>query len=125
MRRACLAVGLGKRAHARTSHFTVSRGDTWHVYRVGAGQADHAEFHRRLSEDFGATAGFAGLGYVAFTVGMTIGRLGGDLVVMRIGDERLLRRAIVVAGLGLATAALVPNRWVVLVAYGVAGLGDA
>lgn len=77
----------------------------------------------RLSEDFDATAGFAGLGYVAFTVGMTVGRLGGDLVVMRIGDERLLRSAIVVAGLGLATAALVPNRLVVLVAYGVAGLG--
>ena len=77
----------------------------------------------RLSEDFGATAGFAGLGYVAFTVGMTLGRLGGDLVVMRIGDERLLRWAIVVSGLGLATAAMVPNRWMVLVAYGVAGLG--
>jgi fucose permease len=77
----------------------------------------------RLSEDFGAAAGFAGLGYVAFTVGMTVGRLGGDLVVMRIGDERLLRWAIVVSGLGLATAAFVPNRWVVLVAYGVAGLG--
>ncbi len=77
----------------------------------------------RLSEDFGATAGFAGLGYVAFTVGMTVGRLGGDAVVLRIGDERLLRAATVVAGLGLAGAALVPNRWVVLVAYGVAGLG--
>ena len=77
----------------------------------------------RLSEDFGATAGFAGLGYVAFTVGMTVGRLGGDVVVMRIGDDRLLRWAIVVSGVGLATAALVPNRWVVLAAYGLAGLG--
>ena len=77
----------------------------------------------RLSEDFGASAGFAGLGYVAFTVGMTAGRLGGDAAVVRIGDERLLRSATVVAGLGLAGAAFVPNRWVVLVAYGVAGLG--
>lgn len=77
----------------------------------------------RLSEDFGAAAGFAGLGYVAFTVGMTVGRLGGDAVVVRIGDERLLRMAIVVAGFGLAGAAFVPNRWAVLVAYGVAGLG--
>lgn len=83
--------------------------------------SDWAAF--RLSEDFGAAAGFAGLGYVAFTVGMTVGRLGGDAVVVRIGDERLLRGAIVVAGLGLAGAAFVPNRWAVLVAYGVAGLG--
>lgn len=77
----------------------------------------------RLSEDFGAAAGFAGLGYVAFTIGMTVGRLGGDLVVMRIGDDRLLRWAIIVSGVGLATAALAPNRWVVLAAYAVAGLG--
>ena len=79
----------------------------------------------RLSEDFGTTAGFAGLGYVAFTVGMTAGRLGGDAAVVRIGDDRLLRSATVVAGLGLAGAAFVPNRWVVLVAYGVAGLGTS
>ncbi|MDW3216306.1 MAG: MFS transporter [Ilumatobacteraceae bacterium] len=79
----------------------------------------------RLSEDFGATAGFAGLGYVAFTVGMTAGRLGGDAVVMRIGDARLLRWAIVVSGLGLAGAAFVPNRWAVLAAYGVAGIGTS
>lgn len=83
--------------------------------------SDWAAF--RLSEDFGATAGFAGLGYVAFTVGMTVGRLGGDALVVRIGDERLLRWAIVVAGFGLAGAAFVPNRWAVLVAYVVAGLG--
>ncbi len=85
--------------------------------------SDWAAF--RLSEDFGSTAGFAGLGFVAFTVGMTIGRLGGDAVVARIGDERLLRLAIVVSGLGLAGAALIANRWVVLVAYVIAGLGTS
>lgn len=85
--------------------------------------SDWAAF--RLSEDFGATAGFAGLGFVAFTVGMTAGRFGGDAVVARIGDERLLRWAIVVSGLGLAGAAFLPNRWVVLAAYGVAGLGTS
>ncbi len=77
----------------------------------------------RLSEDFGQTAGFSGLGFVAFTVGMTVGRFGGDALVMRLGDDRLLRGAIVVAGIGLAAAGLVPNRWVVLAAYGFAGLG--
>ena len=79
----------------------------------------------RLTEDFATTAGFAGLGYVAFTTGMTVGRLGGDSVVLRIGSDRMLRLAIVVAGLGLAGAAFIPNRWVVLAAYVVAGVGVA
>ncbi len=79
----------------------------------------------RLTEDFGAAAGFAGLGYVAFTVGMTLGRFGGDAVVLRIGDDRLLRWAIVVSGFGLVGAAFAPNRWAVLAAYGVAGLGTS
>jgi len=83
--------------------------------------SDWAAF--RLSEDFGATAGFAGLGYVAFTTGMTLGRFGGDFAQVRLGDDRLLRTAIVVSGIGLAAAALVPNRWVVLVAYVIVGVG--
>lgn len=83
--------------------------------------SDWAAF--RLTEDFGASAGFAGLGFVAFTTGMTIGRLGGDSVELRMGGERMLRTAIVVSGIGLAAAAFTPNRWVVLAAYLVAGLG--
>lgn len=83
--------------------------------------SDWAAF--RLTEDFGASAGFAVLGFVAFTAGMTIGRLGGDSVVLRMGGERLLRAAIVVSGIGLAAAAFTPNRWMVLVAYLVAGVG--
>lgn len=85
--------------------------------------SDWAAF--RLSEDFMASAGFAGLGYVAFTAGMTIGRLGGDWVLMRLGGERLFRLAIVVSAIGLAGAGLAPNRWVVLVSYTVAGVGIA
>ena len=85
--------------------------------------SDWAAF--RLSEDLGTTVGFAGLGYVAFTSGMTIGRLGGDAVVMRIGDDRLLRLALAVSGIGLIGAAFVDNRWVVLASYVVAGLGTS
>ena len=76
-----------------------------------------------MSEDFGASAGFAGLGFVAFTIGMTVGRLGGDSVLIRVGSDRLLRGAIVVSGLGLAVAAFAPNRWMVLAGYVVAGVG--
>ena len=83
--------------------------------------SDWAAF--RLSEDFGTSAGFAGLGFVAFTIGMTAGRLGGDAVLIRVGGDRLLRGAIVVAGIGLATASFAPNKWLVLVGYVVAGIG--
>ena len=83
--------------------------------------SDWAAF--RLTEDFGASAGFAGLGFVAFTTGMTIGRLGGDSVEIRLGGTRMLRAAIALSGIGLAAAAFTPNRWMVLGAYAVAGVG--
>jgi len=83
--------------------------------------SDWAAF--RLSEDFSTSAGFAGLGFVAFTVGMTCGRLGGDAVVVRVGSDRLLRGAIVVSGIGLAVASFSPNRFGVLIGYVIAGVG--
>ncbi len=83
--------------------------------------SDWAAF--RLSEDFNASAGFASLGFVAFTVGMTAGRLGGDSVLLRIGGDRLLRGAIVLSGIGLTIASFAPDRYAVLGGYVVAGIG--
>lgn len=79
----------------------------------------------RLSDDFATTAGFAGLGYVAFTIGMTGGRLLGDWAQLRLGIDRLFRAAIGLATVGMAGATLVPNRWVTLAAYATAGVGIA
>lgn len=83
--------------------------------------SDWAAF--RLAEDLGTSAGFAGLGFVAFTSGMTIGRLGGDQAVGRLGGDVLFRLAIVLAGVGLSVAAFAPGRWWVLVGNVVAGIG--
>ena len=83
--------------------------------------ADWAAF--RLRDDFGTTLGFAGLGYVAFTAGMTAGRLAGDWVLVRLGTTLLGRAAIVATATGLAAAAFLPNRFAVLAGYLVAGLG--
>lgn len=79
----------------------------------------------RLSEDFAASAGFAGLAYVAFTVGMTVGRLGGDSVAVRLGSDRLFRVAIVVTAVGLVAASFATNRWLVIAAYVVTGVGNS
>ncbi len=88
--------------------------------------SDWAAF--RLKDDFGLADGPAGYGFVAFMVGMVIGRLGGDHVLERLGPKRLFTTAVVVSGLGLAIATLVPTTWdagptIAVAGYLVAGLG--
>ncbi len=85
--------------------------------------SDWAAF--RLSDDFGAAAGVAGLAYVAFTVGMTSGRFGGDWLIARFGPQRVFNGAISTTVIALSAVSFAPNRWVVLGAYVVAGLGIA
>ena len=85
--------------------------------------SDWAAF--RLSDDFGASAAIAGLAYVAFTSGMTVGRLGGDSVIVRFGIERVADVGIVMTIIGLAVSAFAPDQWLVLVGYLAAGLGIA
>lgn len=111
----------GRRFHAHRIGLLVLAASGACSITVELVSSDWAAF--RLAEDFGTSLGFAGLGYVAFTVGMTIGRLGGDFVAVRLGSDVLLRLALAVAATGLALAAFTPSRWMVLVSYVVAGVG--
>ncbi len=79
----------------------------------------------RFTDDLASTPGFAAMGYVAVTAGMTLGRFGGDWASVRLGRARLLRVACGLAGLGLIVASLVDQRYLGLVGYLVAGLGIA
>ena len=83
---------------------------------------DWASF--RLGEDLDARPSLAGLAFLAFTSGMTIGRLGGDWVQVRVGPTDLFRLAALVAGSGSLIATLVPNVAVSIAGFLVAGLGD-
>jgi hypothetical protein len=85
--------------------------------------SDWAAF--RLADDLGTTAGFASLGFVAFTTGMTTARFGGDALHVRLGRRGLHRVALFLAVAGLAMATLVDDRWVVLGGYLIAGIGVA
>ena len=85
--------------------------------------SDWAAF--RLSDDFGASAGVAAFAYVAFTAGMTTGRLGGDSMIVRFGHQRVADVGMAMTIMGLSVAAFVPNQWIVLIGYLVAGLGVA
>jgi hypothetical protein len=93
------------------------------VYTVEAVPVDWAAI--RLSDDFGAGGRAAGLGFVAATAGMVIGRFGGDYATARLGRARLTRLATVVALSGTVIATLVPVAAVSIAGFGIAGLGAA
>lgn len=84
---------------------------------------DWASF--RLGEDLGARPGVAALGFLAFTTGMTIGRLSGDFVQVRVGPNALIRLASILAGAGSILATLVPSQAVSIAGFLVAGLGTS
>lgn len=69
------------------------------------------------------SAGVAGLGYVGFAVAMTIGRFGGDRVVMRFGPVRTVRISAAAAAIGLGAALVVGDPIVTVLGFMVLGLG--
>lgn len=85
--------------------------------------SDWAAF--RLTDDFGAAPGLAGLGFVGFTAGMTIGRFGGDTVQARIGTSCLFCLGVALTATGLVFATMIDSEPVVIVGFFLAGIGVA
>lgn len=79
----------------------------------------------RLGEDLGASAGVAGAAFLAFTAGMTAGRLSGDWVQARVGPVRLIRLATAVMAVGGVLALSISSVPVSLVGFLVSGLGTS
>lgn len=79
----------------------------------------------RLADDLDASAGVAGLAFLAYTGGMTAGRLGGDWVQVRLGPVRLIRSGASVAAVGTVVATLVASRPASIVGFLIAGLGTS
>jgi Major Facilitator Superfamily len=77
----------------------------------------------RVTDDLGGAGSQAALAFVAFTVGMTGGRLAGDRATAHLGPARLLRGAVVLSVAGLALAASVPGHALVIAGFLLAGLG--
>ena len=84
---------------------------------------DWASF--RLGDDLAARPSVAGLAFLTFTSGMTIGRLGGDWLQVRVGPTNLFRLSALIAGTGSLLATLVPNVAVSIVGFLIAGLGTS
>lgn len=79
----------------------------------------------RLADDLDATAALASAAFVAFTVGMTLVRFGGDFLQPRLGRMGLHRWSVSAAIVGLVLAALVPNRWASIAGFALVGAGVA
>lgn len=93
------------------------------AFAVEITSSDWAAF--RLTDDLGASAGLAGLGFVAFTFGMTVSRFAGDAVQRALGPDRLLEVALVVAAVGITGASLVRSETLAVLLFAVAGTGIA
>ncbi|WP_055049185.1 MFS transporter [Devosia sp. A16] len=70
-----------------------------------------------------ADIGLAGLGYAAFAVAMTGGRLAGDRIRLLLGERRVILLGGLIGALGFAVVLLVPSAHAGLVGYFLVGVG--
>ncbi|HMR32244.1 MAG TPA: MFS transporter [Geminicoccaceae bacterium] len=77
-----------------------------------------------IASGTGATAPVAAMGYAAFSVAMTVGRLTGDAVVRRLGRGRTLGLSAALAALAILLA-LSGGTALAILGFGIAGLGLA
>jgi hypothetical protein len=113
--------GAPVRGRRLTTLLLVAGGATAMLIEVTNG--DWATF--RLGDDLGARPSVASLAFLAFALGMTAGRLGGDAVQVRVGPAALIRGAAIVSGVGSAAATLVPSIPVSIAGFLVAGIGGS
>jgi fucose permease len=76
-----------------------------------------------LTAEQGLDANRAGLGYAAFAIAMTVGRLTGDRVVRKLGGKRVLLLGGLCGACGFFGAVLAPSAPLALVGFVLIGLG--
>ncbi|MGY1754199.1 MFS transporter [Blastococcus sp. SYSU D01042] len=78
-----------------------------------------------LRTELGAAPAVAGLGFVALSLAMTVGRFTGDRAVDRFGRRRVVQAGGVLSAAGLGAALAVPSVPATLAGFALAGLGVA
>ncbi len=73
----------------------------------------------------GVAESISGLGYAAFAITMTIGRLTGDAIVRTLGSVKILLLGGLIAAGGFFLAILVPIWWVGVIGFALVGVGAA
>jgi MFS family permease len=76
-----------------------------------------------LAQERGIDTAYAGLGYAAFALTMTVGRLTGDSIVRRLGATRVIVFGGLTAAAGLFVATFAPSWEAALVGYAMLGAG--
>jgi MFS family permease len=76
-----------------------------------------------LRDNLGTSAGFAALGYAAFSVMMAVGRLFGDRLVARFGPARVVRACGLVAAVGLGAGLISAAPAGALIGFALFGAG--
>jgi len=76
-----------------------------------------------LQDNLGASAGFAALGFAAFSVTMTVGRAVGDRIIHRFGTVPVVRCCGLLAAAGLGGALLSDNPGAAVCGFAVFGAG--
>ncbi|WP_247256052.1 MFS transporter [Pseudomonas moorei] len=76
-----------------------------------------------LAQERGIDTAYAGLGYAAFALTMTTGRLTGDSIVWRLGATRVMVFGGLTAAAGLFLATLAPSWEAALLGYALLGAG--
>lgn len=76
-----------------------------------------------LSAERGLDEAYAGLGYAAFALTMTVGRLTGDRIVRRLGATRVIVFGGALAAAGMLLATLLPAWETALLGYALVGAG--
>ena len=79
----------------------------------------------RLGDDLGAAPGVAGLGFVIFSATMTVGRLSGDWVQVRVGPITLVRGASALVLVGAVLATMTESVPLSIAGFLLGGLGTA
>jgi MFS family permease len=88
---------------------------------IEGGAADWSGVY--IKDELGTGPGVAALGFTAFSVTMTLGRLFGDRLVTRFGSARLVRTGALVAAVGFGTALAVSAPPAALVGFACLGAG--
>jgi MFS family permease len=76
-----------------------------------------------LTQERGIDTAYAGLGYAAFALTMTVGRLTGDSIVRRLGATKVIVSGGLTAAAGLFLATFAPSWEAALVGYALLGAG--
>ena len=78
-----------------------------------------------LRRSLGSSAALAGIGYGAFSLGMTTGRFSGDALSKSLGDVTLLRSGAGLAAVGLLAAVLIAHPLAAIIGFAMVGAGLA